>query len=225
MVPDERLVVAEQPFLELGHGEHVVLVGADQARPCPDRAGGDDDLVGPERGRTRRGRPFAPARSRRRRARRCAPAIRGSGRAPGRRTPACRSTPPSESLASHSQTWWPRSARTRAVSNPAAPPPATSTRRGDAVGPNAPSCSRPVAAVGDAAQRFVHEDVADAAVLVDARADVVDAPAASLFGRSGSASSLRPIATKSALPSASTRLGLVGLEATEGDHRHVDART
>ena len=70
MVPDERLVVAEQPLLELGHREHVVLVGAGEARPGPHRAGGDHDLVGPERGRARRGRRFAPARSRRRRARR-----------------------------------------------------------------------------------------------------------------------------------------------------------
>ena len=77
--------------------------------------------------------------------------------------------------------------------------------------------------VGDAVQRLLHEDVADAAVLVDARPDVVDPARGQLVRQVGVGEQLAAHRDEVGLAGGEHRLGLVGLEAAEGDDRHVDA--
>ena len=78
--------------------------------------------------------------------------------------------------------------------------------------------------VRDAAQRLAHVDVADAPVLVDARADVVDATRGQLVRQLGVGEQLAPHRDEVGLAVGDDAVGLVGLEAAEGDHRHRDPR-
>ena len=77
--------------------------------------------------------------------------------------------------------------------------------------------------VRDAAQRLAHVDVADAAVLVDARSDVVDATGGELVRQVGVGQQLAPHRHEVGLAVGDHTIGLVGLEAPERDHRHRDA--
>ena len=76
--------------------------------------------------------------------------------------------------------------------------------------------------VRDAVHRLLHEDVADAPVLVDARADVVGAPFGELVGQVGIREQLAPHRDEVGLARRERRLRFVGLHPPEGDDRHVD---
>jgi hypothetical protein len=77
--------------------------------------------------------------------------------------------------------------------------------------------------VADAVQRFLHEDVADAPVLIDARPDVVDPSRRQLVREVGIGEQLASHADEVGLAVGEHLLGLVRLEPAERDHRNVDS--
>ena len=144
----------------------------------------------------------------------------GTGRAARRCGAARFSVPPRRAPASASTTWWPRSASRRATSSPAGPPPTTSTRRGVVGGRQRGLVAVGGRRVGHAAHRLVQEDVADAAVLVDARPHVVDPARGQLVGQVGVGEQLAAHGDEVGVARGQRRLGDVGLDAPDGDHRH-----
>ena len=76
--------------------------------------------------------------------------------------------------------------------------------------------------VGNAVERLLHEDVADAAVLVDARPDVADPAVGQLVGQVGVGEQLAAHGDEVGPPVGQHPLGVLGLEATERDDRDVD---
>ena len=78
--------------------------------------------------------------------------------------------------------------------------------------------------VANAVHRVTHENVADTAVLIDARADVVAAPFGQLVRQIWIGEQLATHHDEVGLAIGQHSLGLIGLHATEGDDGNVDAR-